>query len=437
MIDDAKEPDVPIRPSVRQVSMIENSSAVPLTSSEVTRSTRGCWVRRCLQASILVGVVVGCWLGYRSWTAYQNEQLNQACRVAMKAGEVDRLEVLATDLRERDPGSALPWLYLANVAQRRGDLDQAIEFLGHVPATTPQATAAYCEKAKLEFGEYNHVLDGVQTCRQILQLDPKSPDAHTLLIAYYGMTFQRTALLAQIHDAIRLRSEPRESYPYLILADNLSFTNGAKLTDRWLRGVPKSEVLHVAWALHTAKHANQLALSSPTPENKELGREAVFQINEYAKRFPANPALLEHMLSGAVDAGDTATMAQLLRRVPKDQGDEYMLWRYRGWYHAARGELEAAERAYRQSLSLHPLSWRTRFEYAGLLRRLGRKSEVSEWEKLALQGKAIQQDVSMLVSMRDVDNPLLQRIAEYAEACGDHTVSEGLHHRLQGRAQAH
>ena len=123
MIDDANEPDLPVGSSERQVSTIDKCSAVPLvavplTSAAATRSTRGRWVRRCVQASVVIGVVVGCWLGYRAWAAHQIEQLNQACRVAMKAGEVDRLEVLATDLRERDPGSALPWLYLADVAQR-------------------------------------------------------------------------------------------------------------------------------------------------------------------------------------------------------------------------------------------------------------------------------------------------------------------------------
>lgn len=388
-------------------------------------------LRRAIQAVSVFVAVVCCWFGYRTWATYQLEQLNQECRRAMRDGDVDRLEQLASRWSARDPGNALPWLYLADAAQRRGDIDQAIAALGQVPATTPQAVAAYCEKAKLEFGEGNHVLDGVQTCQRVLQLDPKSPDAHTLLIAYYGMTFQRTALLAQIHEAIRLRSEPRESYPYLIIADNLSFTNGAKLNDRWRLGAPKSEVLEVAWALHLAKHARQAALSSSNAEKHELAREAVFQINAYAKGYPQNTALMEYLMSMAVDAGDTATMAQLLGRVPKDQGAEYMLWRYRGWYHAARGELKDAERAYRQSLSLHPLSWRTRFEYAGLLRRLERKSEVNEWEELALQGKAIQDDVSKLVSMRDVPNALLQRIAEYAEACGDRVVAEGLHRRLQ------
>ncbi len=425
MNEDVKEPVVSSTQPDRTVSTAEaTSAAVPVT----TPTSR--WGRRTAQVVVVIVVVMGCWFGYRAWAAQQVEKLNQECRVVMQTGDVDRLEQLATGWRERDPGNALPWLYLADVAQRRGEIDEAIEALGHVPATTPQATAAYCEKAKLEFGEGNRVLDGVQTCQRILQIDPKSPDAHTLLIAYYGMTFQRSALLAQIHNAIRLRAEPRESYPYLMIADNLSFTNGAKLNDRWRQGAKKAEILHVAWALHVAKHANQLALGSPSEANKELAREAVFQINEYAKGYPENAALLEHMMSLAVDAGDTATMADLLRRVPKDQGGEYMFWRYRGWYHAARGELDEAERAYRQSLSLHPLSWRTRFEYAGLLRRLERKSEVAEWENLALQGKAIQIDVSMLASMRDVPNALLQRIAEYAEACGDRNVADGLHRRL-------
>lgn len=381
----------------------------------------------------LIALVIATWQGLRYWQRQQDEKLLVQCRIALKTEDIDRLESLAMSWRSRDSSNAYPLLFLAEVARRHGEFSKAVQLLGEIPSTATQAPAAYVEKAKLEFGEDNQVLDGVATCKKLLELEPRSPDAHALLISFYAMTFQRTALLAQIREAIKYRCEPRDSYVYLIISDNLVFPNARKVIETWRVGAPDSNELHLAWALQLAKHANQLAASRPSSENLELNREAIFQINAYLERFPEHQGLLEHKILLAVDRGDIAEIEQLLARVSWGRETDYMLWRYRGWYHAAKNELEESAEAYSQALAIYPLSWQVRFEYSGVLRRLRRETEYQQNEKTSLIGKQVHQEVIRLANTRDASNQLLERVADYANLCGETAISEALRERLNSK----
>lgn len=352
------------------------------------------------------------------------------CKKALASGNAQQLEATARSWLRWQPQSGLAWLYLAEAAQRQGDLARTADCLGRLPESDPKLLAALAEKSMLEFGVLNRPWEGVRTCRRLLALEPQATVAHKRLIFFYAMTLQRRQMLAQIRQAVERGCEKREAYVYLMMADGLEFTNGPDWTSRWLAADADNEELQVAYAVHVAKLARARVLAELTEEHARRDEEARRRIGELLERFPRNVTLLDFLLEQAVEQADLERVGQLLVRATPNLGDEYSLWRFRGWYHAAVNEWQPADSAYRESLRLNPLSWQTRHLYAAYLRRVRRLAEAEVVQKLALEGKDIRKELMQLQNTEAVSDEMLLRIGRYAAACGDRQIADAIGRRF-------
>ena len=236
-------------------------------------------------------------------------------------------------------------------------------------------------------------------------------------------------MTSQIYQAIEFACEPRESYVYLMLGDAPVFSNGFETANHWLQNEPDSELFLVARTVQLAE--NLAILKDPTTETKaQLDRAEEF-LADYRRQFPGNTVVLWYFLKSAVRRSDIEEVGELLATIPPDAGDESAFWRYRGWYHAQVGEIEEAEVAYVKSASLTPLDSQVWHELADVLRRRGRLTEAESSQNIAATGRQLRLELQKLKDAAAVSDIQLEKIRQYAAACGDHAVSEALRRRLK------
>lgn len=409
-----------------------------MTSNESTdlelNSASG--VRRFRWMGVLAFVVIASGMSIWGWKQYERSletrrvELRAECRKAMRLRKWDRLEELAASWLRWDQNNGFAWLFLAEAAQQKGDVNRTARCLGMIQDTDPKAVPALVEKAMLEFGVANNPLEAELTCRRILRLAPRNALAHQRLIFFYAMTLQREKLLNQIREARSLGCENKEAYVYLMLADELAFTNGPQWNSRWLSSSPDADVFQVAKAVHLAETAYAFSISKPTSENNQRSSEMEREVHQLMERFPQNPVLLTYLLHRAAEAGEVERAGEILDRFGQQHEQSHQVWTYRGWHLAAIGELEQADEAYKRALSIYPLSIKTHHLYAAVLRRLKRFSAAEEMQKLVLVGKELSKLLMELPNTESVTPELLKRIAEYARSCGDELTSQDIQRHL-------
>lgn len=380
-------------------------------------------------ALVFISLVVSAGLaGYRSWQVRHEQHLRQSCLATYETENWKELERIASEWSRWNPDAADAWLFRADVAQKQGDFHRTVEFLGRVPESDPKIVPALVEALELQFGVLNRPFDAVGTCRRVLELDPKLMIVHQRLIFFYAITQQRTKMIEQIRASIEFKSEPRDAYVYLMLSDHLHFTNGYELNTRWLSGTPDSEVLLLARAIQMSETLSKL--EDQTVETEAEHRDRAKLMSDYLQLFPHNSALLQYFLRMHEIDWNVDEVERLLTQVPDDVAGDSLFWRYRGWYHAARGEFDKSEKAYRHSAQLFPLDWHTWHGLAGMLRRTKSLAEAERLQKLALQGKELRKQLMQLSDVRAVTDKLLAEIADYALKCGDRQVADALDARL-------
>lgn len=393
------------------------------------------WRRPSWLAIVLCGLLFVAFTGLASWAyrwrmAHEIKQLTATCEVARKSGNWDQLEHLAQRLKQIEPTSGQPLLYLAESAQMKGQLEQAVAFLGQFPEHDLRAPQVLAEKANLEWGELNRPFDALQTCEDLIHLRPTTTYAHARIISFYTMTLQRSKMLMSIRRAIKLRAEPREVYAYAIMADAPTFVNGSTLNARWQLSASESSVFDIAFAIFTAISRQEQVDEQLTSTREEAAQKARAGVEELHARFPHNSVLLGFLLSKNIEEGNVDRVEELLKLISFETEADYLLWIYRGWFQTLRRELDAAEISFRRALELHPLSWQARHEYAVLFRKKQRLDLAEEMGNLAMEGREIRKELLALPNAREIPDETLQRIAKYAEKCGDTDVAEALHRRL-------
>ncbi len=396
------------------------------------------WRRPSWLAIVCGGLFVVAFAGsalwmYRWWIAHEIKQLMATCEVARKSGNWNQLDHLAKRLKNLEPTSGQPLLYLAESAQMQGQLEQAVAFLGQFPEHDLRAPQVVAEKANLEWGELNRPFDALQTCEDLVHLRPTTTYAHARIISFYAMTLQRSKLLVSIRRAIKLRAEPREAYAYAMMADAPTFVNGAAMNARWQLSDSKSSVFDIAFAIFTAINRQEQVDEQLTSTREVAFKKARAGIEELHARFPNNSALLGFLLSKNIEEGNVDRVEGLLKLISFEAEDDYLLWTYRGWFQTLRRELDAAEISFRRALELHPLSWQTRHEYAVLFRKKQRLDLAEEMGNLAMEGREIRKELLALPNAREIPDEILKRIAKYADKCGDTDVATALHRRLPPR----
>lgn len=404
------------------------STATPPAGVSFWRFRRKSLWMRFLRALAACAVIWGAWAGC-IW--FQTAQYRRQCEAARAAEDWRTERDTARRWSEWDPAAGRAWWYAAEAAQKLDDLEDLANCLGRVPESDPQALVAYVEKANLEWTTLNRPLEAIETSRRVLAISPRVGEIQSRLISFYAMNLQRAPLVRSIRAAIAARSEPRECYPYLILADSLSFSNGVDMNSRWLVSSPDEVRFKIGMGVSTAMNLAQNANSSRSPDAAELNREAMRQLQWFLDALPHDPVLLSYLMGRAYEAGDVNRVGELLQAVDESGVDDHMIWVYRAWYHTEMNELPQAEEAIREALRLHVISPLAHHEYARLLRKMQRsQAEIERQQKLAADGKELRANLQRAKSVLDVSMSDLRQIARYAADCGDQPVAAALERRL-------
>ena len=358
-----------------------------------------------------------------------HDRFEKACLQARREGDWDYMRQTAEEWLRWSPGRAQAMWFAAESAQQQDRHDDLIEILDGIPRTDPNIAFGLAEKAGLQWSELNKPLQALQTSLEVLAIEPRHVDSHSRVISFYAMTLQRVRMLEAIRAAIRAGAEPREAYCYLIMSDALSFTNGAELNQRWLRGAPDDDRFKIALAVTTAMDLAASRESSPTEEVLELNREANLQLEGFLETWPGDPILLTFLMHQAYRNEQVQKMEKLLGQVTETLAQDHMVWVYKAWYHTMVDELEEAEEAIIRAIRIHPLSQLAHQEYAKILCALQRP-EVEREQQIAAYGRELRSEIMRQPSAADLSLPLLVKIMSYADSCGDTEVAAALAARL-------
>ena len=382
-------------------------------------------------AVLLLSLAAG-WWGFAEYLEQarwkRRAELNSKCRQLSDEGKWVELEQLAREWREWNPDSDESLLFLADARLNQGDIVEAQDYLQLLPDSSDKIIPSLLLASELQLGPGNLPLAAPETLERVLKIDPTSATAQQRLIFFYALTLQRTKMLKQLRQSVATRSEPIEAYVYLVLSSHMSLTNGISYASRWLQSNPDSELLKVARAVHYADTMDSAASADEEPEAEKQARyqSMVNLLNE----FPKNRALLRYFLRKKIQDFDVEAVGQMLEQIPEST-DESLFWRYRGWYHTQKDELQKAERAYRKSLDLDRLDWHVWHELAGVLRRNGELDEAEEMQKISVVGKDLRKELRQMPNVAAVTPELLVRIRDYAELCGDVLVTRSLSARIE------
>ena len=395
-----------------------------------TRRKARRWILAVTAMALIIGAILAGRFGYRKWSARRTQDFAKQCRALQRDMDWTGLASVAQQWAQWDTTNADAVLFQAEAAQSAGDLQTAADLLGQVPARSSKHLPALIERTTLLFGPLAKPLEGVSVCEQILEIEPRAYLVHQRLIFFYALSLQREKMLRQIALAMELGCDSPDAYVYLMLADHLTFQNGFELNNRWLQSDVNQEIFLVARTVHRWKILAQ-SQSSTSDSQKQMAL-AEQLLSEYLERFPANTTVLEFFLERAIATGDVSRVEALLSRFPAaDSTGDSRYWRGRGWWHAARDEVDQAVEAYRKSLRCYPFGWGTRHELADVLRRRQEFQEVAQQQALALQGKALRQKLQELPDARSASPAVLQAIYEYVKQCGDDRTTTALAKRLQ------
>ncbi len=417
----------------KKVHRREMTDALTNTTSDVQRQNlpryRRFWIVCVVGFLILLAMIPIGLQQYGNWRAQRSKDFARSCRANRQSMDWEKLASISDQWRAWDKKSAEAILFRAEAAQGLRDFRLAADILNEVPHKHPKRLGALIERSSLLFGPANRPLEGVKTCQQVLEIEPRAFAAHQRLIFFYALTLQQDELLRQIYKAIELGSEPIDAYVYLVLADVLSFQNGFEVTNRWLADDISQEMFLVSRTIHAWK---DLSLVQPTDqETKEKMELAEKLLREYLDRFRTNVSLLAFFLNLAVTNGEVAEAERLLSYFPDNATADSRYWRFKGWIHAAKDEVDEAEAAYKESLNVYPLSWTVRHELADVLRRQKNFQQVSKMQELALLGKDLRRELLEMPDARSVTKATLTRIRDYSQLCGDDFVAGALTRRLQ------
>ena len=359
------------------------------------------------------------------------EDFESRCRSAAESESWDQVLSTALQWREWRPKTSKPWLFLAEGYHESNEPQKAAVCLGSIPLSSSKAVPALVKKSQIEFDVLNLPLASEKTCLQVLELDPRLAEIHRRLIFLYALSLQKVNLVQQIRDAISRNAEPPEAYAYLMLSGDLFFQNAFELNSRWLESSPESEVFRIAALVSRHEHLCRLAKQSEA--SIDARHEAFNSLQQELQNAPHSLTLLRHLLTVYTREAKVDEVGRILETAPLSAAADSVIWRTRGWYHSMVNDMPQAEKAYRKSLELMSLDWRTWNGLSEALRALGKLEEGEKCQRLALIGKKISDELLRLPTTRDISDEQLHGIMVFARECGEDDVAKQLYHRLLQR----
>lgn len=365
---------------------------------------------------------------YRWWHANRTDQYRQPCEEAFQRGAWAEVEAIARQWVAWDPQASEGWEMLANGLIKQSKIDEAAAALGNIDDDYPGALTLLSERGDMLFSELNRPYEAVENWRRMLRINDHADQARQRLIYFYAITMQRELMREEILRAMELQSEPPEAYAYLLLAYEVTFSDGLELTRKWLQTYPGDETLEVAAAVYRARFSSDQTVRIFGSSAVAAGDPTL--VNELLDKYPQNLELLAFHLEKAVFEGDEERVKELLRMSPPSAELDCRFWRCRGWLFMAQDRFEDAAEALEQGIELNPFDWRSRLYLAGAYRQLKRMDDASLQSDISAEGKDLQQELFERPNARNEDVELLSRIYRYALETGPEIVSQALLRRI-------
>ena len=376
----------------------------------------------CVLGSLLI------WKGTEYYASRKEEEFLSTCKRLTVQKDWQQLKKTATLWNEWNPSSNDSRIYLAEACVQQGELTDAADLLQSVSDDYHGALEALAMSGEILFNDLNRPFEAETVWKRMLRIDKRAVLAHQRLIYLYAMTLQRGRLYDQILDAIKIGSEPREAYSYLLLTSDLNFSNGLALTTRWRSNDPDNELLEVIQAVYAAKttrdnYLPKFGSSTVTPGDRAL-------LDRCLEEYPANPEAVALAIEQAMFDGEDDRVKDLLGQVDERASNDGRFWRYRGWFLSTRAQFDSAVDALNKCLEINPFEWKARLLLADVYRKSGDTSKAARESELALIGKDLQSRILQSPNARELDEGLVVEIYEYVSLTGPSFVAEALGRRL-------
>jgi tetratricopeptide (TPR) repeat protein len=343
---------------------------------------------------ILLIAIASLGIGFRARQLYWSRLIGNyrhQCLELKTDRNWEELAKTAEEWSKLEPHASDPWIYRGEAAEGLKEWNALVQYLDRIPRTDPRAVGALVSKAMVEFEKLNRPRDGVKTCDEILEINPRVLVAHKQTVFYYMMTLQRDEGLRRVRRAIRMRRESPETYVFLVSSTWLLPTSLYRNNQVWLESEPESEIFEVARAMpvYTANSKNDPRYAD---EYQHIPPAV-----ELLEKYPHNPELLAYFLNLAITDGDIDRVQQLLNAYPQDRAaSDPRYWRARAWLEDTQGEFDSAEKSLKKAFTLDPYWWQIHFQLNDLLRRLGRGEEAAYYLKIYKISKDLSTEITNL-----------------------------------------
>ncbi len=267
--------------------------------------------------------------GYSKWKTHRRSQFQDACKVAIAESNWEKLQLIANGWLQWAPGDGDALVNCAEAARQLGKPKDAADFLGRVDDSYHGALQALAFQGELLFGDLNLPYEAEAAWIRMLQINKEATLPRQRLIYFYSITLQRKKMLDLIREGIRIGCEPPEAYAYLLLSNNLNFTDGFMITSKWRKQYPDDQRLEVIQAIFAGR-------------NKYDGDEAVFEKSDVApgdqslvdrclEKYPHDLEVLAYHAEKKIYEGSSTDMVTLLKNAPPEASEDSRFWRFRGW----------------------------------------------------------------------------------------------------------
>ncbi len=377
-------------------------------------------------------------LGLLSTAWFQRKQLDRLgneLKSAERAGNWQRVEILAREWAAQRPQDYESWQAAADAALNLNRPDAAVQYLEAMPDGAP--LNAYLQLGYLQMQVLQDPIATKATCDKTLQFYPTDSETHERLLYYYTMTGQRNAITQEAKRALRLGCDTLTTYAYLFGAKWLTFTNGYETNQRWLQKYPDSELFEVASVVHMPSYvfldvlAQDSVAAGEEPRPLEYAAECVAELRN---KYPQNLELLALETRNLCRAGQVELVAERLSLQLPGMADDNRFWRFKGWYLAQLERWQEALEAYQRALELEPFDWTSQLEIAAVLRATEGFEASATMQNRADTGKRLMMAVQKCPALHQLEPPsLYDDLESYFLLCEQEGLARQLRERRRER----
>ena len=365
--------------------------------------------------------------GRSKWTERRRLQFHTACKSAIRGSDWKKLEIVSRGWLNWTPNDGDALVNCAEAARQLGQPEKAADFLGQVSDSYHGALEALAFRGELLFADLNLPYAAEETWQRMLSINRLATLPRQRLIYFYTMTLQRPRMLELIREGIRLGCEPPEAYAYLLLANNLNFTDGFLVSSKWRNNYPDDQRLEVVQAIYAGR-------------NKYDGDEEIFEKSDVAPgdqklidacliKYPNDLEVIAYHAEKMIYEGGAGEMVTLLKNAPPEAADDSRFWRFRGWLLNNQNRLAEAANAFSKSLELSSANWPARYEFANVLRLQGKTEEAARQSDIAIVGKRIERQLFESPDARIISRDLVREMVEYMDSIGESEAASAFRRR--------